>query len=231
MNKLAAFALSALLIAAPATVFGAQRIGTATTVKNTVTGTVGGRMSVGSGVHSNERITSEPNGEAQLMFLDETIFNVGNGASVTLDQFVYNPNRKTGNVVLNVTKGAFRFISGSAKPTTYTIKTPVATIGVRGTVFSGNISSDLFMSLKLMEGQLLICLKAGANIAGLPDGAAPTGGGGAGQQCYLVNPGLFHIGFGPLEEFENPPGDLTDPLDGEEDPLEIDIPFDPSDDE
>ena len=229
MKKLAALALSATLVVMSQSAFSAQRIGTATTVKNTVTGTVGGRMSVGSGVHSNEQITSEANGEAQLMFVDETIFNVGNGASVTLDAFVYDPNRKTGNVVLNVTKGAFRFISGSAKPTSYTIKTPLATIGVRGTVFSGNIFSDLFMSIKLLQGQLQICLAAGASIAGLPAGAAPSGG-GAGQQCYLVDPGEFQIGFGPLEEFENPAGDLTDPLDGDEDPVFEDS-FDPSEDE
>ena len=219
-KTLAAATLAALLAAsaAPAT---AERIGTASTVKNTVTGTVGGQLRPGSGVHQREVIKSEKGAEAQLIFRDETVFNVGSGATVTLDEFIYDPNSRAGNVVLNVTKGAFRFISGSAKAESYTIKTPVATIGVRGTIFSAEILSELFMSLKLIQGQLFICLIPGAKIEGTGlDTSQPVRRNG--QDCYLVNPGLFNIGFGPLDNWRDPPGDGTDPNDGIED-----VPDDP----
>lgn len=220
LRKLAAASLITVFTLAPAGVAAAERIGTASTVTNTVTGTVAGPLSPGSGVHHREVITSDVGAEAQLLFRDQTVFNVGSGATVALDEFVYDPNRRAGNIVLNVTKGAFRFISGSARPETYTIKTPVATIGVRGTVFTGNILSQLFMSLRLLQGQLFICLVPGASIegTGLDTGQPPVRQNG--RDCYLVNPGLFNIGFGPLDDWENPDGGSSDPNDGIDDPIE-----------
>ena len=220
-RKLAAVCFASLLAIAPAT---AEQIGTASTVTNSVTGTVAGTLRPGIGVHHREVITSEKGAEAQLIFRDETIFNVGSGASVMLDEFIYDPNRKTGNIVLDVTKGAFRFISGSAKPESYTIKTPVATIGVRGTVFTANILSDTFMSLKLLQGQLFICLKPGASMegSGLDTSQPPVKQNG--EDCYLVDPGLFRIGFGPLDFWHNPDGGSSDPNDGLDEPIHEDYP-------
>jgi hypothetical protein len=53
---------------------------------------------------------------------------------VRLDKFVYDPNKATGTVVVNVTRGAYRFVTGVQDSRNYTIKTPYATLGVRGTV-------------------------------------------------------------------------------------------------
>lgn len=216
---LPALAVVALVALTPATVLAAQRIGTASTVKNRVTGNIAGQLSPGAGVHRNEVITSDTGAEAQLIFVDETVFNVGSGATVTLDEFVYSPAQKAGNIVVNVTKGAFRFISGSAKPESYTIKTPVATIGVRGTIFTGNVLSDLFMSLELLEGKLWICLKPGANMegSGIED-AEPVRRNG--EDCYLVDPGTFNIGFGPTDNWDNPGNDPSDPNDAGDDPID-----------
>lgn len=44
-------------------------------------------------------------------------------------------------MVLEASRGAFRFVSGSQTPTNYTIKTPLATIGVRGTIVDGYMSA------------------------------------------------------------------------------------------
>lgn len=219
MRKLATLTLTAMFALAQSGAFAASRIGTASTVKNRVTGTVAGQLRPGTAVHQREVITSDTGAEAQLIFIDETVFNVGSGATVTLDEFIYNPSRKVGNIVLNVTKGAFRFISGSAEPSSYTIKTPVATIGVRGTIFTGNVLSELFMTLKLLQGQLFICLKPGARIEGtnLAD-AEPVQRNG--EDCYLVDPGTFSVGFGPLEDWQNPGGDTSDPNDGSDDPVD-----------
>jgi hypothetical protein len=71
---------------------------------------------------------------AVLLFLDQTSLAVGPHAEVKLDRFVYNPERG-GNVVIQAGRGAFRFVTGTQYPASYTIKTPLATIGVRGTIF------------------------------------------------------------------------------------------------
>ncbi len=217
--KLSTLCFAGFLTLAPAS---AEQIGTASTVRNSVTGTVAGTLRPGMGVHHREVISSEVGAEAQLIFRDETVFNVGSGASVMLDEFIYDPNRKTGTIVLDVTKGAFRFISGSAKSESYTIKTPVATIGVRGTIFTANILSDLFMTLNLLQGKLFICLKPGATMEGSGIDTSQPPVRKNGEDCYLVDPGLFSIGFGPLDDWQNPDGDTSDPNDGADDPVEDD---------
>jgi hypothetical protein len=115
----------------------ADRIGTAAAVRNKATGTLGGQtraLSSGTGIFQQERIDTARASTAQLLFNDETSLTIGPQSSVKLDEFVYDPNRNAGKTVLNVTKGAFRFITGSADPRSYQIKTPVGTMGVRGTI-------------------------------------------------------------------------------------------------
>ena len=114
-------------------VAAAPGIGVAAAVKNQVQGG-GGALGVGSKVFQNEVITTGAESLAQLLFLDETSLSVGPKSQVTLDKFVFNPSQGSGSAVFSATKGAFRFITGSQDPRHYTINTPVATIGVRGTI-------------------------------------------------------------------------------------------------
>jgi len=130
------------------------KIGVASAARNQVQGIIGGgtrALSAGSDVFSNETVRTGDDSLAQLLFLDETSLSVGARSEVKLDRFVYNPNRKTGNVVIEASRGAFRFVSGSQTPTNYTIKTPLATIGVRGTIVDGYIT-DLGVQIIVWEG-------------------------------------------------------------------------------
>src|SRR5262245_22200947 len=54
------------------------------------------------------------------------------GSSVRLDRFIYDPNRGTGEVILNATRGSFRFSTGAQGSKSYQVKTPYGTLGVRG---------------------------------------------------------------------------------------------------
>jgi hypothetical protein len=117
---------------------GTGKIGVASAVSNRVESVVGGGarpLSVGGDVFARQMVRTGEASAAQLLFLDETSLSIGPSSEVTLDRFVYDPNRGSGNVVLNATRGAFRFVSGSQQPSSYQIRTPVATIGVRGTIF------------------------------------------------------------------------------------------------
>ena len=131
----------ALLAAISGTSFAAQKIGVAGAVKNDVQGD-NQKLAPGSQLFEQEVVKTGADSLAQLMFLDETSLSVGPKAQVKLDKFVYDPNRKLGNVVLSATKGAFRFIDGRQDPRTYTLKTPVATIGMRGSTIDCYVFAD-----------------------------------------------------------------------------------------
>jgi hypothetical protein len=140
----------------------ADKIGVASAVKNDVTASLAGAsqpLATGSNVFAQQRIRTGTASTAQLLFLDETSVSVAPSSEIVLDRFVYDPSRGAGNVVLTTGRGAFRFVTGSQNPTNYTIKTPVATIGVRGTIVllrNAIINGQMISIVTLLEGSVTI---------------------------------------------------------------------------
>ena len=108
------------------------RIGTANSVKPEATGSIAGTLSAGSGVHQSENVHTGSAGQADLRFLDNSNLTVGPGSNVRLDKFVDDPNKGTGDVAIEASRGAFRFVTGSQGKGSVRIKTPSGTLGVRG---------------------------------------------------------------------------------------------------
>jgi hypothetical protein len=81
-------------------------------------------------------------GKVAIGFIDDTRVDVTQHSKLIIDEFVYDPNTKTGKLSLKAALGTVRYASGQIAKTTPTavqIKTPTATIGVRGTDFSMTI--------------------------------------------------------------------------------------------
>ncbi|HEY0525252.1 MAG TPA: FecR domain-containing protein [Stellaceae bacterium] len=99
---------------------------------------------LGSDVVYNETIRTQANGQAQILFVDRSSFSVGPNAEVVIDEFVYNKDSGTGRLLASAAKGAFRFVGGalSKSPEGVQLKTPAATIGIRGGVFVADIAPD-----------------------------------------------------------------------------------------
>ncbi len=149
-----------------------QGIGSASSIRNQVTGAVSGATSaiaVGGNVYQNEIVRTGDDALARLVFLDETNLSVGPRSEVTLDRFVYNPARSAGSVVVRTGQGVFRFVTGSQRPQNYRIETPIATIGVRGTVFDLAVESDRLV-IFLRSGHLRITTTQGRVILLGPGG-------------------------------------------------------------
>jgi trimeric autotransporter adhesin len=123
----------AFVFALQSTASNAQsRIGSATSVQPEASGSVGGTMSVGSGVHANETVKTGTAGQAGLRFNDQSNLSVGHSSTVRLDKFVYDPNKGTGSTAIEVTRGTFRFSTGAQNKGEVKIKTPYGTLGTRG---------------------------------------------------------------------------------------------------
>ena len=132
-HKFTAVFAVAVLFALHPTVSNAQsRIGSANSVKPEASGSIGGTLSAGSGVHANETIKTGSAGQAGLGFVDKTNLHVGPSSSVRLDKFVYDPNKGTKSIVIDATKGAFRFSTGAQGKGDVQVKTPHGTLGIRG---------------------------------------------------------------------------------------------------
>jgi hypothetical protein len=109
-----------------------SQIGSATSVQPEASGSVGGTLSAGKGVHANETIKTGSAGQAGLQFHDQSNLSVGHSSQVRLDKFVYDPNKGTGSTVIEATRGTFRFTTGAQNKGEVKIKTPYGTLGTRG---------------------------------------------------------------------------------------------------
>ncbi len=79
------------------------------------------------------------------MFLDNTRIAIGPNTRLTLDRFVYDPDKSKGTMEMTLVEGVFRFTSGGISETPkadYVVHTPTATIGIRGTIVSAVIGDD-----------------------------------------------------------------------------------------
>jgi hypothetical protein len=134
---------AAALAAAP--VAAQERVGVASAVNPATTGQPPGlpvrTLIVGNDVVFNERITTTAEGQAQLLFLDRSSFSVGPSSEIVIDEFVYDKGAGTGKLVASAAKGVFRFVGGalSKNEGQVQLRTPTATIGIRGGVVVAEI--------------------------------------------------------------------------------------------
>ena len=83
------------------------------------------------------------NGKVGIEFIDDTRVDVTEHSKLLIDEFIYDPNTKTGSLSLKATLGTVRYASGQiAKNSKQNVKisTPTATIAVRGTDFAMTIN-------------------------------------------------------------------------------------------
>ena len=135
-------------------------IGSAITVVNDVTGEFRQdlrALATGDDVRQEEIIAAGIDSTGELMLRDQTKVAIGPGARLTLDRFVYDPDKTSGAIVLNLIKGGFRFITGVAAKPFYSIRTPVAAITVRGTIFDIYVDEAGPVWLLLHEGSIRVC--------------------------------------------------------------------------
>ena len=98
-------------------------------------------VDTGTGVESYDTVKTA-NGRTAIQFVDDTRVDVTEHSKLLIDEFVYDPNTKTGALSINAALGTVRYASGQIAKNSrqnIKIKTPTATIAVRGTDFSMSV--------------------------------------------------------------------------------------------
>ena len=131
-NFIHAVSLTILLALQATSLHAQEAIGKATSVRPQAEGSHAGPLSGGSNVYSKETVHTGDTGQADLQFHDHSNLSVGPKSSVRLDKFVYDPNKSTGTIAIQATRGSFRFATGSQGKGAVQVKTPYGTLGVRG---------------------------------------------------------------------------------------------------
>jgi len=104
-----------------------------------------------SSVEMNDTV-STARAKAELTFDDATKVKLTEQSKVVIDEFVYDPKKGAGKLAINMALGTARYTSGQIaknNPQQVAIKTPTASIAVRGTDFSMTVD-ELGRSLVIL---------------------------------------------------------------------------------
>jgi hypothetical protein len=160
-----------LMMATSVSVWAAPTVGTAAAVQGNVYVLTEGaqrKAQVRSSIQLNDEVQTKDDSALQILLLDQTTFTVGQNCSMIIDEFVYDPDAPSGSLSARVLTGAFRYMSGQiakANPQQANLRTPSASIGIRGTMLEGIVGADA----------VTLAQEAGLDVSGAsPDGASIT---------------------------------------------------------
>lgn len=140
-------------------------------------------LRMGVDVFTNERITTDGDDRAHLLFVDGSAITIGPNSDLTIDRFVYDPAKREGDLKLNMTSGTLRFVGGAlSKKKHVLINSPAATIGIRGGIMVVNIANNGATTVSFLFGHsATVTNKDGSQTATRPGsqisvraGAAPS---------------------------------------------------------
>jgi hypothetical protein len=136
-----------------------MRVGEAVVIQNNVARVAGESSSpvnVGDSMLRDEVVRTGADSAARFVMADSTNLSLGPSATITLDRTVFNDEHSYRDIAIRLTAGAFRFVTGHSEKAAYKIRTPLATIGVRGTILD-ILSQRGRTTVVLQEGAASVC--------------------------------------------------------------------------
>ena len=153
------FSSLAASLAAPSAFATEARVGEAVVVQNNVERVADDAtnpVKVGDSMLRDEVVRTGIDSAARFVMADSTNLSIGPSASIKLDRTVFNDEHSYRDIAIQLTNGAFRFVTGHSEKAAYKITTPLATIGVRGTILD-ILSQRGRTTVVLQEGAANVC--------------------------------------------------------------------------
>ena len=104
-------------------------------------------------IYMNELIETGDESALVITFADGSKLTVGENAKIVIDKYVYNPGGSGSEQIITLTKGAFRFLSGSIPKDKVKLATPAVTIGIRGTELVFDVAENGETEMSTVAGE------------------------------------------------------------------------------
>lgn len=111
----------------------------------------------GTAVAMGDRITTDAAGLVHLIFSDQTKLVVGPRSSLVIESYLLRSRSTANSFTVRALGGSFRMFTGNSNKRAYSIKTPTATIGVRGTSFDLSVQRNGATRVVLFDGAARVC--------------------------------------------------------------------------
>jgi hypothetical protein len=100
----------------------------------------------------NEALRTEQESTIQVKFVDGSELSVEQSSEMVLSDYVFDGSASTG--LINLNNGLFHFTSNGQNDQGVKLRTPVATIGVRGTEFLVHVDRDEATIIDILDGSV-----------------------------------------------------------------------------
>ncbi|TAN49244.1 MAG: hypothetical protein EPN26_11580 [Rhodospirillales bacterium] len=112
-----------------------------------------GVLHKGDAVYQGDVLQTGKASAIGVVFLDKTSLSLGGDGRMVLDQMVYDPSSGSGKSAFSLVQGTFSFVSGQiskSAPDAMMVRTPVATIGIRGTLGTAGYTPEKGLTAALL---------------------------------------------------------------------------------
>lgn len=138
----------------------------------TVTHVNGSKETIAKGtpIYEGDVIETDAKGAVNIQFADESSFAVSNNAKMAIDEFVFDTQTNGGENKFSMLRGLFVYTSGLVgreDPDDVQINTPVGSIGIRGTIITGDIPADGAnrpAQISVVEGAIVVHSNTGTEV-------------------------------------------------------------------
>jgi hypothetical protein len=108
----------------------------------------------GDSVQFREALETVESSAALIRFIDDSTLALGANTKVLVDEFVFDPQKAEGNALIQISVGTLRFITGEMPKGKTVIKTPNATLILRGTDVTVHVHPDGTTDTVVHEGSV-----------------------------------------------------------------------------
>ncbi|MGY8991141.1 MAG: FecR family protein, partial [Rhodospirillales bacterium] len=87
-------------------------------------------------LYQGDVLETGADGSVGLIFVDDTVFSMGQNAEISLNEMVFDASSNEGSMAFSIAKGVFTFVSGQIAKSgidQMSLDSPVGVIGIRGT--------------------------------------------------------------------------------------------------
>jgi hypothetical protein len=136
------------------------------------------RLQVTSPIIAEDLLKTGAGTRLQATLLNGTRLALSKNGALDVDEFVFDPAKRGGRLGIDITRGAFLFVGGKLEAkngATVNIRTPVATLGVRGTtVWGGNVMGGY--GVLVISGEVVVQTPRGSVTLKQGQGTVVTNG-------------------------------------------------------
>ncbi|MCB1744645.1 MAG: FecR domain-containing protein [Gammaproteobacteria bacterium] len=124
----------------------ADQVGVVRVIRGEVQAQVPGealrQLQRGDAIFEGDHISTGDSARIAMRFNDNSRMDLGPGTETVIEEFANADSGRAPGFTTRILRGAFRFVSGligKRRPRSVRVRVPVATIGIRGTHFAGEV--------------------------------------------------------------------------------------------